>query len=295
MQLSALIDWISVTARGTSIGYLSPDAVMRTVKNELPLNLSNEKWVQVRAHNGYKIALQSESGVLASSNPSRQDMGVHFTYSGSALSHLSETISGKQLIENHSSRLHRFSRVDVAIDIVDSEFSIETIAQHLKDGKAKTYARTAPNVDDKIDDGHTQYVGSMKNRTKLLKIYNKAFEQKIEANWKRVEFSGYGDNAVAMASKIENCLDLPPLIQALIVGYCDFPEYDLWSEIMGSNEVKIAVPEKEKGNTRKWLLEICAKALAKEYYLDNSFMHEFMDAFNEQLNEIESEFKNGQE
>lgn len=292
MELSALIDWISVTARGTSIGYLSPDAVMRTIKIALPVNLAKEKWVQVRAHNGYKIALQSESGVLASSNPSRQDMGVHFTYSGTALSSLNNEITGKQLIENHSSRDHRFSRIDVAIDAINSELSIETIATHLKEKKAKTLARTAPNIDDKLDDGHSQYVGSLKNRTKLLRVYDKAFEQKIEGDWKRIEFSGYGDNAVTMASKIESCLDLPPLIQALIVGYCDFPEYDLWSEIMGSNSVKIAVPEKEKGNTRKWLLEICAKALAKEYYLDNGFMHDFMEAFNEELNEIESEFKN---
>jgi hypothetical protein len=96
-----------------------------------------------------------------------------------------------------------------------------------------------------------------------------------------------------MAKEIDNCLDLPRLIQALIVGYCDFPEYDLWSEIMGSGKIKIAVPEKEQGNTRKWLLEICANALAKEYYLDNTFMSAFFDKFNEQLNEIESGFENG--
>lgn len=283
---SACIDWISVTinAHGYEIG--DRIGVVRFIQKVLPNELSSMNWVSTKAYNGYNVGMKSETGVLVFGHDTRQDMGIHVIMSGSVIR--ANADYGYDIFDWLEfvliNDIH-ISRIDYAVDTYDSGIKIDDLADDIENNRHVSKARSAEYRDDKIRGGKTQYVGSTKNRTKLFRAYEKGIQMGQEIDWKRFEIELHGAPAKTSAIMVQYRGDFAETVQGIILGFIDFPENEIWRKIMSDNSIKIAMPQKEVGNTKKWLLESVAPALARELDLDESFMYQFMSAVEENRSE----------
>lgn len=283
MKLSAHVDWISATLLGKKYQLHTKNSIKRIVSGYLPVDISCLNWISTKPHNGYTSAMMSETGILVMGNPDRADMGVHIVMSGGTLANNELVgITTKSVIDFVVNDEHRMSRLDIAIDARESGLEVETLAQYADNDQWKTKARSAPYIDDKKKQGKTLYVGSMQNRTKLFRVYDKAIEQNVIGDWKRYELALYGQHAISSAKMASDTDNLESLIQGLIKGFIDFPSDKTYQEIMSSDAIKLAVPQKEQGNTEKWLLSQVAPAMAKVLELHPEFLSIFVQEVQKQ-------------
>lgn len=283
MEVSTAIDWISATYKSATIAGIGTAGIARLIqKSDLPA-FQVMTWKISKARNGYTDAMESNTGIIIMSNIDRPDMGVHIVMSGGTLRRcqdmqLTPTDILHWLLRND----YRLSRLDIAVDAYDSGLEIEQLADAVTGGTVKTRARKAPYVDDKMGKGKTQYVGSMKKRKKLFRAYDKAVEQGVDGmDWKRFELELHGNSASVARNEILKPQPMGKTIQALIIGYVNFPEIREWVSIMGEDELKIGVPMDAGGDTHKWLLTQVAPALARILDEDEAFMYKFMEVVGE--------------
>lgn len=283
MEVSAHIDWISLTSKSVTTSGASKASIKRLISAYLPENLSVMNWITTKPQNGYAVAMKSETGILIMSHPERPEMGTHIVMSGGTLANnLEYGFSPEKSLGYFLGNGWKPTRIDFAVDAKNSGLRIGDLANEIELGIHKSRARSAPYLDDKIRKGKTQYVGSMRNRTKLFRAYDKAFDLGLDGqDWKRFEIELHGQHAVASADMATKTDNLSKMIQAIIKAYIDFPENETWREIMGTDEIWLSVPEKKQGNTEQWLLTQVAPALAKVLDLDESFMFRFMEVVQE--------------
>ena len=135
---------------------------------------------------GYTNAIRFSNGVVAMNNPNQSRMGTYVVYSGSAIANVMESM--EDVIDFHMGMGHRISRLDLAVDAIDSDLDIWELAQQYKEKKCKTAAKSGAIMKDLDYEGDTLYIGSTKKRKKLLRVYNKAVEMGLDGiNWKRIE------------------------------------------------------------------------------------------------------------
>ena len=282
MQVSTCIDWISATimAHGYEIG--NRTGLIRFIQHSLPKPLAEMNWTTTKAYNGYNIGMRSETGVLVFGHNERMDMGIHVIMNGSTIRANSDygydIFEWLEYILIHDIRI---GRIDYAVDAINSFIEITDLANDIENNRHTSKARSAEYRDDKIRGGKTQYVGSTKNRTKLFRAYEKDVQMNQDIDWKRFEIELHGRPAKTSAVMAQYSPNFAKTVQGIIIGFIDFPENKVWRKIMSDDAIKIAMPAKEVGNTKKWLLESVAPALARELDLNESFMYEFMLAVEE--------------
>lgn len=279
MIVTAHIDWVSGTKRDIVTGGLGMGGIKRYISGRLQSELGSLDWVSGKPVNGYTVAMESETGIKLMSNEDRPDMGLHIIISGSALSKCEKIgITTDSIMDWMLASGYRLSRLDIAVDAVDSGLLIQDLANDVASGKVNTRARTAPYIDDKMGEGKTQYIGSMRKRTKLFRAYSKDAEQGlIDTDWKRFELELRGKHAVNAGDIIMTGGAKEKTIQGLILGYVDFYNNPVWREIMGTDEIDLKSTTWETGDTQKWLLEQVAPSLARVLDDDESFMSRFMN------------------
>jgi len=265
METSSFIDWISVThKRGEN---LLPDFVNRSHSEGKGLN-------------GYTICLNYTTGLKVLSNPSRPDMGTHIIYSGKTLENICK-ISGctrDEILQHHIQLGGQLSRLDVTIDAIDSKLELEDLWQDLEKEKATTLSSHSRTQSGK-GMGYTIYVGSRKTRRKMLRIYDKALEQKWDfVDHKRIELETRRDVARNLASiYIESDCD-NSVIHGSIKGVCDFPDNDIFQQIIQSQSMKIPVLPSGDGDTETWLLKQVVPSMARVLDENPEFMYKFWNA-----------------
>ncbi|KKM88400.1 hypothetical protein LCGC14_1259150 [marine sediment metagenome] len=281
MELSAGIDWISVTFPA-----LFPGRWRSCIH---PADTETKR--QIKPRNGYSQATVYASGATQSTNDSRPDMGIHIVYSARAIGNM-ETMYGvdqKQLLQ-HLTNGSKMTRLDVRIDVFDSGLDIEKLYQMARSGQVETKARTIGFTESATTGSErgaaTCYIGSQKKRKKLLRVYDKGSQLGLLVDLKRFELelhSGATPEAVKRL-KTANLGDWGEHIGGLIKGYCYWPDDNAVADIFADmSKIKIAVPEEDTGNTIKWLLNVVAPVLAREAAMDSSLIVEFMHRVMEEL------------
>lgn len=267
MDVSAFIDWISVTHKRT--GKHLPEMLPSTHQT-------------TGGRNGYTTGKLYTSGVVEMINPERPDMGIHIVYSGKVLQSIADNygVSRDDVLRHHTTTGGRISRVDFAVDIVDSGLQLSNLWEQLENGSACTnsgHSRTQSGNDK----GDTVYVGSRKSRKKLVRCYDKAKEQgDFVSDYIRVELETRQDVARNAAKMYQDNGYTGDTITGMIKKFVDFPDYKLWTEIFEAEPMKIPVAPSGDGQTETWLLKQVAPALARVLIEDGDFMVRFHEAVN---------------
>ncbi len=145
-------------------------------------------------HNGYTESFEfggNNGRISVMYNPSRKDMGIliDFTATGKSLyENLSQLygvkVDWKNLISTVCNQYSgHVSRIDIATDLIDYGFSVNTISRNLQQGNYVFLNMIGNKIDRKryknignIDNVQTLYVGSRKSDA-FLRIYDKKVEQ----------------------------------------------------------------------------------------------------------------------
>lgn len=268
-EVSALLDWISVTFKDTkSVMY--------------PQELTGEK-VECKPFNGYNQAVRFSDGRVELRHTTRPEMGTHVVYSGYTLRQsavLPETILRWSL--EHGGTV---TRLDVAIDCFNCGLKPQRATEEIEHDRCQTKARLFPLWHDAKTPGYTQYVGK-KSSTAFCRIYDKAAEMGVSGDYTRVECSFGSNRAHAAALACLRGSDY----RGVVRGFIDFSDWSEWSEIMSA----VPVPTRETRtltNTKRWLLSAAASSLARELYLDgdDEFYFRFIDTLRFHLDKLREE------
>ena len=243
----------------------------------LPHSLS-QVFVETSGFHSYSAGARFEDGRIHLKNEARPEMGEHIIWTGDACDNCPVDIV--TLIKHLIAAKFSFTRIDMAVDAINFKLRPQRATKELKNGRCKTRAKLSPTNSDPRDLGYTQYVGRKASEI-YLRIYDKAEELGIDADYTRVELVVKGRRANFAARQIVQSVDY----RAMVVAYADFPAWRQWRTVMDADPVKIPSERKET-QTERWLLATCAPALARVVFLaDNTgFYEKFTSAF---LNNLE--------
>jgi len=283
-NISAHIDWISYTASAYS---------ERGVENGLVLFRDfTSPYTVVRANNGYSNARRYVSGAIVQWHPQHPKMGIHCTYSAQALAYAADNFALSQdEILAELSQYGRVSRIDVCMDINGVSMDINSLYKAALSGKIKTRAKQFGYVES-ADRGNeigaaTAYIGSMHKRKKLLRVYDKGKQLKLDDFKIRFELEQHGQLANTSAQILKKEPEnMAQAIKGLIKGYADFTDTDAGFAFADTATIKAAHPQYRKSDTARWLTEVVAKTLAREVNADYNVLDDFMSAFKYHLTQL---------
>lgn len=236
----------------------------------------SQDWKTINPIAHFSNGQENKQGIRLFWSQSRPQQGKHVIFAGSVL----DTIQDKVIDLFNWITLQGFktTRVDFAVDVLNSNFNPKNAAYHIEEGGCKTRARKAPTWDDRLSAGFTQYIGSRSSPV-FVRIYDKAAEMGEKCKWVRVEIV-YG--AFKAQKAIETYL-LHKDCRGMVRAFCDFPKWRKWGNIMDAPITPVVVQRKIT-KTREWLLGQVAKSLAKEMTLDddNEFYLNFIQRVREE-------------
>jgi len=242
-----------------------------------------------RSINGYNECYEWDCGVKVMRHDKHPDMGVHVIFSGTAWrTTLEDTgLSDQELINYYNNDMFKPTRIDVRCDGFNFDVSARTFATAVEDGECQTSMHSKTYIHGIDTNADTLYVGSLKKRSKLLRIYDKGIVEGLDVNWIRFEAEFRQSYAKSATAHIfAESKDINETIKELIIGIADFPEIEAWRVLLGDNGLKIVQPATGVGNTKKWLLTSVAKSLANEVFKDPDFEQTFIAVFKGILNRM---------
>lgn len=288
MEISANIDWISATYPYTGD--------KKSIARVLPDDHNGEHTI-IRATMGYDTALQYKSGAMMLWHTKHPNMGIHVVYSAKAIASACENFGIEQWeIIDYLSIDGKITRLDVALDVANVPIDIRQLHSDALSGKIKTRTKSIDYVESaKVGQEHgarTLYLGSMKKRKKLLRIYDKGMQLNLNNYLTRFELETHGqiahNAALGLTQDIER---MAQSISGMIKGYADMSQ-SVPSEVFTSDAIKIALPKYKKSDTANWLIDIVAKTLAKEVYSNPDVLKQFSERFIQEYGAIASEWDN---
>lgn len=255
-------DWISFTVQ-----------FYKTIS--WPIFISQE-WKQIPPIAHFANGQENKQGIRLYWSQSRPQQGKHVILSGSVL----DMMQGKilDLLNWIMSQEYKVTRIDFAINVLNSNINPRNSSYHLERGQCKTRAKKATTWDDRLCDGFTQYIGR-KSSPVFVRIYDKGAEMGTIFKWVRIEIV-YG--AFKAQKALETYLQMGDC-RGMVRAYCDFPKWRKWNAIFNVPLSPVVVSRKIT-KTRTWLLGQVAKSLAKEMTLDddNEFYLNFIQRVREE-------------
>lgn len=217
-QNRILIDWFEFT--------LPDDFLVRgryhTLKHRLRIEGASFRSAP-RGMHGYKSQLiYGNARILLGGS---EGMGVHVILSGEAIRQMSgDLLKLVDWVLHHEGKI---SRIDLALDDVTGELSLDRVKRTVRAGavscRAKTYRRMeSGSLSTGTVTGETFYFGSAQSRTQY-RIYDKAAEQNTDGHWVRCEGQYRNENAHNVALMIrESGFNIGPVFCGLLRGYLSF-------------------------------------------------------------------------
>lgn len=286
MEISANIDWISVTY---------PFTDKRSERARVLPDDHNGANHLARASMGYDIAIMYQSGAMEMWHSKHPHMGIHVAYSAKSIAYACENFGMEQWeVLDYLSATAKMARLDVALDVANVPIDIRQLHADALNGKIKTRTKSIDYVESaKIGQEYgarTLYLGSMKKRKKLLRVYDKGMQLNLNKYLTRFELELHGAIANNAKGTLLDRVDrIASAISGMIRGYADMSEV-LPVEIFTSDAIKIALPKYKKSDTAKWLVDVVAKTLAKEVYSDASVFTDFIERFKQEYAAIAEEW-----
>ena len=240
-SLSQRIHWLEVTFKSEK-------------HKKLPDSLPQEG-IECRPLHGYNSGTKFSDGRMEFIHTARPDMGLHIQWDGSALD--GSTVDPLSLVEFLFSAGAKFTRIDLATDAKNYNLKAGDATNEIREKRFKCRCKKTPAWFDPSFGGWTQYLGTKASEIHL-RIYDKAAELGIKGDYTRVELVVRGKRAQKAAQAVVSGIDF----RSLVAGYASFPEWKEWGEVMVADVVALPAEKKETA-TDLWLLNQCAKTLAR--------------------------------
>lgn len=286
MKARSFIDWVSFTlplSRPLSFAELW-DKVAVVTHTETRL------WTRCNPLYGYDMAFTYGVGIMAMAHSFKPEMGIHVQLSGGGLETIIPNVGGVyELLDEIEASEGKVTRLDISIDAFDSGMEISML-ELLIDDERTVKASSKHLAISSSGGGKTLYVGSRQSE-RYLRIYNKSAERlaagadnAFSDDWKRIELEVKGKKAQALAHTLV-AAEKPQaaIIRDWIVGFIDFPQYDVWRAVMGETSAIMSISHRKLTNSRKWLLSTVCTAIAKELIKDRDFTQAFQDSLESAL------------
>lgn len=277
MEISAFIDWLSVTHFGKA-EVTKHEALPKTGK-------------VITALNGYTRAIQYSTGAIEMWSPERPKMGIHMVYSGKTLQKIHEQlgVTRDEMLRFHTSTGGRVSRIDFAIDIREGKIDLKLLWDELEAETAKTKSQHS-RTQSGGNKGDTVYIGSRKKRKKMVRIYDKAKELgDYVSDFIRCELECRGQVAQSSSRLFQDSGYDAKTILAMVRAFVDFRDVRQWVDVFTSDPLKIPVGTHETGETEKWLLNQVAPSLARVMLDNPDFDVEFVKHVSFYLHKLREE------
>lgn len=270
METQLIIDWISITShkKKDTMSYACYPALHDW-----------ENWELASGRNGYNEGAKHETGAMVYRNSNRLDMGIHVVYSGKTLQRIQEYfgVSPYDIVEYHSVQRDNFARMDIALDIKNTDLTVQMFVDEYKENRCITKLRTASEIKNIGSDGHTFYIGSTKKRKKLMRIYDKKAETNTSINWIRIEAQIMGKPATELTKLMYLEEAITRVMLGALFDIADFPMIEIWKDIIdGKSVVNLGASNKQSSDTRKWLNSVVFKSILKESELDVQWFDEYI-------------------
>lgn len=264
------VDWLSVT--------------FPHFKRRQPTGMYPDGWTDKRVPakpiNGYSLAARYADGRVEMTNPDQPNMGTHILLSGTTISNLTEDYSS--LVTHFIESGAKIARIDFALDLFGMGFDLEKVWKLADAGKYKCRLRKPPSHYEDTAMGHTIYFGRMKSSA-FTRLYDKAIEQKVTGDWKRIETvfrHSRANNAAKHYAKGAS-------VRSLIKGHLHLPDYDVWNEVLNVDALKTHLARVDGDKRLEWLLKSCAPTLAKEIHLQGDIVYKkFIDEVRHELQKL---------
>lgn len=240
-SVSQRIHWLEVTFKS---------AEAKKLPDSLP-----QEGIECHPLHGYNTGLKFTDGRMEFTHTSRPDMGLHVQWDGATLDRLD--IPVLSLVEFLLSAGARFTRIDLATDAIGMGLKAEDATNEVRKKAFICRCKKTPAWFDPTFGGWTQYLGTKASEIHL-RIYDKAAELGISGDYTRVELVVKGKRAQRAAQAVVRGDDF----RSLVAGYAQFPEWKEWREVMVADAVSLPAEKKETA-TDLWLLNQCAKTLAR--------------------------------
>lgn len=245
-------------------------------------------WKPTKPLHGYTIAVRHESGAKAMTG--RSDMGTHLIVSGSALAAFAtDGQPGPELVAHMASLNARFTRLDLALDVINSRLNFLQAFRDIDEDRAETQSRAYLLVQSN-DKGWTLYVGS-RSSDRFFRVYNKYAEVRRKAqvppdceDWVRFELSLSRVWARIGASLVERHT-VPLVVPSAIKAFIHLPNNRRWAACLSGATIRIGHSTTRGHDTQFWLLESVTKTLAREIVNDPDFAEKFRVRTNERVAE----------
>ncbi len=277
MQTYCSIDWLSITTHHGR-GALTPKSLC-------------ENYIEKSGRLGYKTAYIYSSGVTHLWSEDREEH--HIIYSGKTLTNVVEIMPIQNLVQFHIDLGHRVSRIDTAIDLFDSKSTVQEFADDWKQNRVVTRAKSGLLISDpKGESGDTFYLGSLKKRRKLLRVYDKAKEQKIDKDWLRLEMQ-YGQGAArSSARQIADSECIEETILGQLTGFARF-QVGAYTELVKNAQKLIVRHDMPSGVDKRmeWLFNSALPALVKQEIEKPGFITEFLYIAQKRVEEELKEYR----
>lgn len=269
MEITFTIDWLHVNEPFAP--YSLPSSHMMNIPGLNRISPCTPR-------HGYTEAFTNQAGCQVMRNPNRSDMGVHVSYSGKTLNtYRDNDLDPLGIVRWHLHRKGNVTRIDLAFDMRDSTLHPSTLYGMLDRKQAKTVAKSY-NLIVGNDGGATLYIGSRQSEA-FLRIYDKGIESGEGGDWIRVELELKASKAQFAAYTMANEPDNRAYqwAQAWLNGFVAFDCHE-WIVLMTTTAIPLARANKPEKDTRKWLLEQVAPAMARymartgDYKLLTDFM-----------------------
>jgi len=280
VRTAVKIDWLAVT--------FHPNR--NDMTKLYPTDLRHD-WFDCPPVKGYTAGRQFIDGRRENVNTNRDDMGTHVIYSGQCLNRISEEtgIDGLELLRHYVTHSAKITRLDIAVDAHDSRINLDSLKSLFDAGKAATRAKECNLIlGSGLHPGKTLYIGSRSSEA-FLRCYDKAAEQKQNADWLRFEMELKGSKAAQIGALLAKARNPYTLIQSIIRGHCDFQD-ETYKAVMTIEPTIVARAKDTAADTKKWLLNTCAPALARQIvqHGDKHLLHQFLTVVADEIAALES-------
>lgn len=281
LETDVRIDWISVT-------FANKDA-----DNAIPPHMAGAYWTDCAPQRGYSLARQSvPHGVKDNTHEHRREMGRHVVYGGKTLIRLSSVMSALDVLEHTEEHNGRVTRLDLALDVLDSGLSLAALQAQFEAGKCQTRARKIMPYGRVGNSQGTLYIGSRTSEA-YMRIYDKAAEIGQAGDRIRIELELKGGKARVAARDIQRA-GLAEYILPAIKGFAHFAQDEVWPKIFNQVPIEVQTDKDKSSDTRKWLLDVCAPALAKQSVIsgDEKLLDEFWERALENVVQLQGKLEN---
>ena len=196
-SVTGSMDWLAFTLHwnGSALqqfrkGY-ALDALASTVTGHAA------GWIKEKPCNGYPyvVSAADRSGLRVMATEPDAPMGVHVSWSGSAL----REVNPRAVLRLALNMGATIRRIDLAVDL-HKELDQHSLYFRLTQGEAKTASKKFQRIQS--DTGWTIYVGS-RTSEKFLRIYDKQAEAQLQEPLTRVELECKGDYAHGIGQHVD--------------------------------------------------------------------------------------------